>query len=311
LLLHAGGDLQEAATSWIAWLRHERRLAARSCVAYAADFRDFVAFVHGHIAGEVTVAALAGLQPRDVRAWLAQRHAANFARSSTARALAAVRGFYDWLDREHGVHNPAIRAIRTLPYRRALPRPLGTGQAATVMLTAGELAREPWVARRDTAILLLLYGAGLRIGEALGLDRAAFGGDPAMARELRVLGKGSKERLVPLLPIVARAVADYLVACPHRLAGADPLFVGLRGRRLQPGAIQARMRELRTILDLPETATPHALRHSFATHLLTNGTDLRAIQELLGHQSLSTTQVYTAVDGARLAAVFRAAHPRA
>lgn len=311
LLAGATADLNDAAAAWLRWLAHERRLAPRSRTAYAQDLADFVGFTSRHVAGEVGVATLVGLRPTDFRAWLAARHGQGLARSSTARAMAAVRGFYAWLDREHGLHNPALKAIRTLPFRRPLPRPLAPAQALAVVLDAPGFARSPWTALRDQAVLLLLYGAGLRIGEAIGLDRGAFGPAPATVRELRVLGKGSKERLVPLLPGVAEAVAAYVDACPYPLPPDGPLFLGTRGGRLQPGIVQALMRQLRRLADLPETATPHALRHSFATHLLSNGTDLRAIQELLGHASLSTTQIYTAVDGQRLAAVYQKAHPRA
>lgn len=304
-------DLADLAKDWLAWLTHERRLAGRTHDAYAADLDGFLGFLVRHLGGPVSTAALATLRPADFRAWLAWRHAEGFARSSTARAMAAVRNFFRFLDRRHAVHNPSLKAIRTTSYRRALPRPLSPEQAKELARTAEEVAAEPWLAKRDLALLLLLYGAGLRIGEALGLTRAALGNRPAALQELRVLGKGSRERLVPVLPVVAAALADYVESCPHALPGDGPLFVGARGGPLHPSVVQGQVRKLRGLLGLPETATPHALRHSFATHLLAAGADLRAIQELLGHRSLSTTQVYTAVEAGRLAALYARAHPRA
>ena len=225
--------------------------------------------------------------------------------------MAAVRGFFRYLDRRHGVHNPALQAMRTprLPHR--VPRPLAESDARELIVTAGADARQPWLGLRDTALLLLLYGAGLRIGEALSLDRRAIGVDPRALRSLRVRGKGDKERLVPVLPIVAEALAAYLAACPAPPLPDEPLFKGARGGRLQQGVVQKQVRQLRVGLGLPETATPHALRHSFATHLLGEGADLRAIQELLGHASLSTTQGYTEVDARRLISLYARAHPRA
>ena len=195
---------------------------------------------------------------------------------------------------------------------RGVPRPLTEGQAKAVVALDGENGAPPdWTARRDIAVLLLLYGCGLRIGEALGLDRADAPAEGGALRSLMITGKGGKQRVVPVLPVVAEAIADYLAACPHRLEPGDPLFVGVRGKRLQPKLVQQTMARLRGALGLPESATPHALRHSFATHLLAGGGDLRTIQELLGHASLSTTQRYTEVDEAGLLAAYAAAHPRA
>ena len=208
------------------------------------------------------------------------------------------------------MHNPALVALRTPKVARHLPRPLSTGQAGEILAGADD-GRVDWTGKRDAALLLLLYGAGLRIGEALALDRGAAGPDPAALRELRVVGKGGRQRLVPILPVAAAALADYLAACPYAGGPDAPLFRGARGGRLQAGVVQKRVRELRRLLGLPETATPHALRHSFATHLLAGGADLRAIQELLGHASLSTTQGYTAVEGERLMQLYHRAHPRA
>jgi integrase/recombinase XerC len=311
MLAHAAADLASVAAEWRAWLAAERRLAARSVTAYGRDLAAFVAFLKGHLGeGEVTVAHLAGLTLADFRAWLAERHKDEFARSSTARAVAAVRGFFRFLDRRHGVHNPALKAMRTPRLPRRVPRPLSPDQAEELAENAGE-AGLAWVGLRDKALLLLLYGGGLRIGEALALDRGDLGRDVAALRTLRVRGKGGKERLVPVLPAVAEALAAYLAAHPSPPLPAEPVFAGVRGKRLQPAVVQKRVRELRGMLGLPESATPHALRHSFATHLLGSGADLRAIQELLGHASLSTTQGYTAVETRRLFELYSKAHPRA
>jgi integrase/recombinase XerC len=296
---------------WRQWLASERRLAVLTRHGYADDLAGFLRFLAEHKGGLVQLADLAALGLPDLRAWLARRHTDGYARTSTARAMAAVRGFFRYADRRHGLHNPALQAIRTprLPHR--VPRPLAEVDARELIESARTEARDGWVGLRDTALLLLLYGAGLRIGEALALDREAAGTDPRASRSLRVHGKGGKERLVPILPVLAEALAAYLDACPAPPLPHDPLFKGVRGGRLQQGVVQKLVRELRIGLGLPETATPHALRHSFATHLLGAGADLRAIQELLGHASLSTTQGYTEVDARRLLALYARAHPRA
>ena len=311
MLPFAADDLAAVAAEWRVWLAAERRLSPRSVVAYERDLAAFVAFVSGHLGGAVTLQALGRLALADFRAWLATRHNRKFARSSTARAVAAVRGFFRFVDRRHGVHNPALKAMRTPRLPRRVPRPLSPDQAAELAETAGDDVRLEWVGLRDTAVLLLLYGGGLRIGEALALDRRDLGPDPARLRVLRVRGKGDKERLVPLLPMVAQALAAYLAACPEPPQPDEALFRGVRGGRLQQAIVQRRVRQVRVTLGLPESATPHALRHSFATHLLSAGADLRAIQELLGHASLSTTQGYTAVETRRLLELYSKAHPRA
>jgi integrase/recombinase XerC len=309
--LLASDEVAEVVAAWRRWLAHERRLAPRSVMAYEKDLASFLAFLAEHGGGAPGLAQLRALKALDFRAWLASRHARALAKSSTARAMAAVRGFFRYLDRRHELHNPALAAMRTPRFRRPLPRPLSAPQALELTDAAGAAAREPWRGKRDTALLLLLYGAGLRIGEALGLDRRDVGTVPSELRGLRVRGKGGKERLVPILPVVAAAIADYLGSCPWPLPDDRPLFLGARGARLHPAVVQRQVRLLRGLLGLPESATPHALRHSFATHLLSAGADLRAIQELLGHASLSTTQGYTAVDAARLSQLYARAHPRA
>jgi integrase/recombinase XerC len=306
--LFANPEVAALATAWLDGLAHEKRQAAATVKAYRTDLEGFLTFCAEHLGAPPDLDRLTGLRAVDFRAWLASRHQRGLARTSTARALAALRSFYRYLDREHGRHNPALRALRTPRLPRRLPRPLSAGQAAELLEAAPGIARQDWIARRDTALLLLLYGAGLRIGEALALERAVLDRDPEL-RALRVTGKGGKQRLVPLLPVIAAALRDYLDACPYR--HSDALFLGARGKRLQAPIVRRVMQELRRGLGLPETATPHALRHSFATHLLADGADLRTIQELLGHASLSTTQGYTGVDGERLMRLYHQAHPRA
>jgi integrase/recombinase XerC len=306
IVLHP--EVAALAAAWLDWLAHEKRQAGATVKAYRIDVDGFLAFCAEHLGEPPGPERLTKLGAGDFRAWLAERHRRGLARTSTARALAALRSFYRYLDREHGRHNPALKALRTprLPHR--LPRPLLADQAGQ-LLDAVPAARLDWIARRDTALLLLLYGAGLRIGEALALERAAVGRDPARLRQLLITGKGGRQRLVPVLPVIAAALGDYLAACPYE--EASPLFLGARGKRLQAPIVRRLMQDLRRRLGLPESATPHALRHSFATHLLAGGADLRTIQELLGHASLSTTQGYTGVDGARLMRLYHQAHPRA
>lgn len=300
-------DLRRAVDDWADWLAFERRASPHTLAAYGRDLADFLEFMAQHQGGPLTLDTMSALRLADFRAWLAARASREMARTSTARAISTVRGFFKRLERMKLAHNAAINVLRTPKVPKSVPKALTEREAFTAIDAATEMANEPWIARRDAAILTLLYGAGLRIGEALGLDRRDAPAGPAM----RITGKGNKERVVPLLPVVVDAIADYLDACPYRLAPEGPLFVGKRGKRLQPAIVQASLRKVRRALGLPETATPHALRHSFATHLLAGGGDLRTIQELLGHASLSTTQRYTEVETTRLAEVYRNAHPRA
>ncbi|MGH7032815.1 MAG: tyrosine recombinase XerC [Stellaceae bacterium] len=304
----AAADLQERITQWLSWLKHERRASAHTVSAYASDLAAFLAFLAEHRGGAAALADLDALTPGDFRAFLAARATARLARSSTARALSVLRGFFRFLDRRGAVKNAALAAVRTPKLPKYLPRALSVEEAQDTLDEASAIAVRAWEGKRNLAILMLLYGAGLRIGEALGLERQAT---PAKPGTIAITGKGGKTRLVPILPAVAAAIGDYLAACPHELAPEGPLFVGLRGKPLGARQVQGQMAKLRARLGLEASATPHALRHSFATHLLEGGADLRAIQELLGHASLSTTQRYTAVDAARLAAVYDKAHPRA
>ena len=270
---------------------------------------QFLAFLAEHLGGAPSLKELAALEPADVRAFLAARRAAAIGSRSLMRSLAGLRAFARFLEKNGKGKVGALAAVRAPKIGKTLPRPLAADAAKSMAdpdSAAGD-GREPWIHARDAAVLALLYGCGLRISEALGLNRADFS-----ARDtLTVTGKGRKQRMVPLLPQVQKLVADYIALCPFELPEAGPLFVGAKGGPLSPRLIQLAMARLRGALGLPETATPHALRHSFATHLLARGGDLRSIQELLGHASLSTTQIYTAVDAERLIEAYRSAHPRA
>ena len=307
-LTAAAPDLQQAVTDWQSWLRGEKRAASPTIIAYGTDLQNFLGFLAEHLGAPPDLSDLAALRPADFRAWLARRAAEGLAQISLARALSTLRGFFRFLDREGLVSNAAIGVIRGPRPGHAVPKALAVDEAMDVLAAAPVVAIQPWVAKRDTAILTLLYGAGLRTGEAIGLNRSQIEPDQ---ETLIVTGKGNKQRLVPLLPVVHTAIADYLQACPYRLGPDDPLFVGVRGKRLNSRMVRSAMQMVRLLLDLPETATPHALRHSFATHLLGAGGDLRTIQELLGHASLSTTQRYTDVNTEHLLAVYRQSHPRA
>ena len=293
---------------WRDRLSDERRASDHTVAAYERDLAQFLGFLTEHLGTAPGFDDLAALSPADFRAWLAQRTRDGRAKTSTARAMSTVRGFFRFLDREGLVHNAAIGSVRSPRLPTQVPRPLTTNQAGDVVELAEAFAEEPWIAARDVAVVLLMYGAGMRIGEVLGLDL----GDVRGGRDVLVVrGKGNKERLVPLLPVLRKALDDYLALRPFAGDNAQPLFLGARGKRLQAGIVQKKFRHLRAALGLPDTATPHAMRHSFATHLLGSGADLRTIQELLGHASLSTTQRYTDVDSESLLKVYRDAHPRA
>lgn len=303
----AAADAAPQYAGWLAHLSHARRLSPHTVAAYGRDVRDFLAFLQAHLGGAAGLAELRTLQISDFRAWLAQRRTDGLNSASLARAVSAVRSFFRYLHKAGVLENTAISGLRGPKLPHGVPKPLSETGALRVVADAGDLAAEPWIGLRDVAVLSLLYGCGLRISEALGLSRAAA----PFGDTLRIYGKGGKERLAPVLPVVAEAVQAYLAHCPYQLSANDPLFVGARGKRLSPRIVQLGMQRLRGALGLPDSATPHALRHSFATHLLSAGGDLRTIQELLGHASLSSTQRYTEVDAARLLEVYGAAHPRA
>jgi integrase/recombinase XerC len=299
-------------THWLAHLRSERRLSPKTLEAYARDVRQCLAFLAGHWGARVTLTRFAALEASDVRAFMAMRRADGIGGRSLMRALAGLRSFGRFLEREGRGKVGALSAIRAPKVGKSLPKPVPI-VAAKRFADADERAgedRDPWIWARDAAVMALLYGSGLRISEALGLKRRDVP-LPGAGDVLVVTGKGNKTRMVPVLQNVLALVQDYVAMCPHPLPPEGPVFVGARGGPLSPRIIQLTMARLRGVLGLPDSATPHALRHSFATHLLSRGGDLRAIQELLGHASLSTTQIYTGIDSERLLEVYKSAHPRA
>ncbi len=294
----------------VRWLEHLRALdgaAANTISAYRHDITGFLAFLADHHGGSAGLGAIASLSQSDLRAWMAYARGRGLSARSLARALSAVKTFVAWVADREGVDATTILSARGPKYRRKLPRPLSVEGALDMIARVGDQASQDWIATRDMAVLTLLYGCGLRISEAMGLTGAAH----PLPEVLRIRGKGDKERLVPTLPAARDAVARYAALCPFDLNRTEALFRGARGGPLNPRLIALVMEKARMQLGLPSSATPHAMRHSFATHLLSAGGDLRAIQELLGHASLSTTQAYTAVDAARLMEVYEAAHPRA
>ncbi|MBP1852241.1 tyrosine recombinase XerC [Rhizobium halophytocola] len=308
LLTIAADDLRLEREVWLRGLAGERRLADHTIDAYERDTRQFLSFLTMHIGKPAAIVDIRELRPADLRAFLASRRRDGSGARSLARHMAGIRSFLRFLEKRGLVNAAGANAIRSPRQPKSLPKPLSDHQAVDLVKAQTQLQDEPWLAARDAAVLTLLYGCGLRISEALALTTNDL---PAGATSLRIEGKGRKTRIVPLLPLVHGAVADYLKLCPYHLEADKPLFRGAKGGPLQPAIIQRGMQKLRSALGLPDTATPHALRHSFATHLLAGGGDLRSIQELLGHASLSTTQIYTGVDSARLLQVYRNAHPRA
>ena len=305
--LPLGADLEQAVAGWLAHLRHERAAADKTIEAYARDVRQFLDFLAGQIGHTPCLADLDRIQAKTVRSFLAARRRSGAVSRSLARTLSALRQLFRWLEAQELTDNRAIMQIASPKVPHSVPKPLTVDKAADIVHVR-PAADLDWTLARDTAVLLLLYGAGLRIAEALGIRAKEA---PTGTREvLRIKGKGGKERVVPVLPLVRAAVERYVALCPYPLAPDEALFRGAKGGPLSPRIIQLVMERLRSALGLPATATPHALRHSFATHLLSAGADLRQIQELLGHASLSTTQAYTEVDRERLLAVYDAAHPR-
>ncbi|HAX91495.1 MAG TPA: recombinase XerC [Rhodospirillaceae bacterium] len=300
-------DLLGAVRDWREWLVAERRASAHTVSSYQLDLQSFFNFMAEYRGGKIKLAALGAFTLMDFRAWLASLAHENIQAASRARALAGVRNFFRWLDRTGRLHNAAIDLLRAPKTPKRLPRPVSEEDAQNIVALSKNTLQEGWVGLRDQALFTLLYGAGLRISEALGLSWR----DLNQQDRLTVTGKGNKQRNVPVLPIVREALDKYQKACPFSGAATAPVFVGVRGEALNAGVVQRAMRQLRRDLNLPDTVTPHALRHSFATHLLASGADLRSLQELLGHSSLSTTQLYTRIESAQLAATYRAAHPRA
>jgi integrase/recombinase XerC len=294
---------------WLSHLSAERRVSQNTVEAYQRDLRQFFVFLTGYNGHPVRLEDIADLRPVTMRAYLAERRRQGAGTRTLGRGLAGIRSFIRFLERSGLANSAGLAATRVPRQPKTLPKPVSAGNAIRLSDPGEQLDREPWIAARDAAIMILLYGCGLRIGEALAIKPPQF--DAAESGALRINGKGGKTRLVPVLPIVVNAVATYRQLCPWPLSPGEPLFRGAKGGKLHRAIIEKSMSRLRGALGLPDSATPHALRHSFATHLLANGGDLRTIQELLGHASLSTTQIYTAVDTSRLLEIYDKAHPRA
>ena len=291
---------------WLDWIAHGKRLSPHTVRAYRIDMTDFLRFINIHRGQTVTVPLLAALSLTDFRAWVAAKAGASVTARSRARSVSSLRHFYTWLDREGILHNPAIQILRMPKLDRTIPRPLSIESMDQLLASTPEIQQD-WTGIRDCALFTLLYGAGLRINEALQLDCKDW---PDDADSITITGKGNKQRQIVLLPSVLNAMRHYLQACPFPIERDRPLFVGKQGKRLNQGVAQRDMRLLRAQLGLPDTVTPHALRHSFATHLLVDGVNIRAIQELLGHASLSTTQRYTELDVNDMRDIIERLHPR-
>lgn len=298
---------RDALADWLASASALGGVAENTLKAYRTDLTDFLSFLTEHKGAPQGLDPLTRVTTSDMRAWMAQERRGGLGARSLARKLSAVKSFYRWFSERRGFDATAVLSTRAPKFQKKLPRPLAPDAARAVIDTAELQSNDPWIAARDVAVLTLLYGCGLRISEALALN----GADVPLPATLRILGKGGKERILPVIDAARDAVDAYIALCPYPLEPNDPLFRGKRGGRLSQRIVSGRMATVRMQLGLPASATPHALRHSFATHLLEAGGDLRAIQELLGHASLSTTQAYTAVDTARLMEVYQKTHPKA
>ena len=297
---------------FLAHLREVKRYGKNTLVAYAHDLDDFGVFFQAYKGEAITAQQLESLDLRDFRSWLANRKQNGMASPSTARALSTIRSFYRYLEKHHDIKNPAPFNIRTPKLDKPLPKALAQNQSMECVSGIGDLQTENWIALRDVALLSVIYGCGLRISEALAITGAQISGwaNGQKSVFLTITGKGNKQRMVPVLKPVQDAIVGYVKECPYKVKENAPIFLGARGKPLNPAIFQKQIRALRGFLGLPESATPHAFRHSFATHLLSSGGDLRTIQELLGHASLSTTQRYTKVDETRLREAYTSAHPR-
>ena len=305
--IQAAPDLAEKFSAWLDFLEHEKRFSRHTLRAYSKDLETFFAFLTRHLGKSPSMNDLGDVSIRDFRSWLSKETASGAGAATRARHLSSVRSFLKWMDRQGHLHNAAVGAVRTPKQPKKLPRAMDVKTAMKVVEETAKQNPGHWAGLRDQALFTLLYGCGLRIDEALKLN---FGSRP-QSGEVRVIGKGSRERMVPVLPAVQKILDDYIAVCPFPFEKSSPLFRGTRGGRLNQGVAQRQMRILRKALGLPESLTPHALRHSFATHILVNGGDLRSIQELLGHASLKTTQRYTEFDNAQLLEVYKRSHPRA
>ena len=307
ILALCAADLAQRLHEWQDYLRHEKQVSKHTLRAYSSDISHFMTFLHDHLGKEPGLNDLSEAGIRDFRAWMSNKAMSGASNASRARSLSGIKSFLTWLDKQGIMHNAAISTVRSPKLPHKLPRPVHEKQAFNILESADLLTKEDWVGQRDRALFTLLYGCGLRIDEALSLNIA----DMPRDEFLRVTGKGNKERQVPVIEIVEKTLESYLEQCPFPSAPERALFLGTRGKRLNQGVAQKAMRDLRVTLGLPENITPHALRHSFATHLLQNGANLREIQELLGHSSLSTTQRYTEVNAEELMRIYKSAHPRA
>ncbi|WP_029057757.1 tyrosine recombinase XerC [Stappia stellulata] len=308
LLVSARPDVNAAMEDWLDHLGSERRLADKTLIAYERDVRQFLRFLTNHLGAPPAICDLSDLKPLDFRGFLAERRRAGAESRSLARGLSGLRSFLGFLEQRGEINAAAATAVRAPRQPRSLPKPVSAGDAMTLVDADSGMDEEPWIAARNAAVLTLLYGCGLRLSEALSLTGRTA--PRKGAQTLLIRGKGGRERIVPLLPVVSEAIEVYLAGCPYVPDADGPLFFGARGGPLSPRIVQYAMERMRRALGLPDSATPHALRHSFATHLLAGGGDLRTIQELLGHASLSTTQIYTEVDAARLLDSYDKAHPR-
>lgn len=300
-------DLEEKLRAWLDYLTYEKAASKHTIRAYCGDLTHFITFFSDYREEPCSIASLSDAGIRDFRAWLSRKAMDGNNNASRARALSGLKSLLTWMDKNGIAHNGAIQALQSPKLPRKLPRPLHENQAFNVLDQAGLLVTEDWVGQRDRALFTLLYGCGLRINEALSLNIKNWPSEGF----LRVTGKGNKQRDIPVLDIIHKTIGEYRVQCPFPETSDRPLFVGTRGGRLNQGVAQKSMRTLRVTLGLPGNVTPHALRHSFATHLLQNGANLREIQDLLGHSSLSTTQRYTDINAEEMMRVYKAAHPRA
>jgi len=308
LLIYCVPQLAMLKREWLSWLENQRRVSPKTIDAYERDVRQFLLYMTGYVGEPCAVKHISDLKPMDMRGFLASRREAGAEARTLGRGLAGIRSLIRFLEKKGLASSAGLAATRAPKQPKTLPKALPASQAIRLTKADEHLSEEPWIAARDAAVMVLLYGCGLRIGEALGLTPAIM--DASDKSSIRVTGKGGVTRLVPVLPQVFEAIEKYIKLCPYHLEKDQALFRGAKGGVLQPAIIQKTMRQLRGALGLPDTATPHALRHSFATHLLAGGGDLRTIQELLGHASLSTTQVYTSVDTSRLMDIYDQAHPR-
>lgn len=308
-LIYCTPKLAAAKVDWLSWASNQKRMSAKTVDAYERDVRQFLMHLTGHVGEPAGIAHVADLKPLDMRGFMARRREAGAEARTLGRGLAGIRSFIRFLEKKGLANSAGLAATRSPKQPKTLPKALPASQAVRLTEAREHLSNTPWIAARDAAVMTLLYGCGLRIGEALSLTANMM--KSASTGSIRVTGKGGVTRLVPVLPQVIEAVESYQKLCPYVMQADELLFRGAKGGALQPAIVQKTMRILRGALGLPDSATPHALRHSFATHLLAGGGDLRTIQELLGHASLSTTQIYTSVDTSRLMDIYEKAHPRA